>query len=185
MAFSTFRGMMAASYSVAPPPSDTDTYGLEVPCGIYQGSTNLGDANIQICAGSGNTYYAMDSVNGSIYGWVVTRSTSYTKLGSPLTIVSSPNSGGSGNQVSMDIVDSTHFITTYQDPTTNNQIDAQYITNTSGTLSVTTAQTAVATCGGASTIASDCFVTVLDTSNALVLAASNTSSGANNVMSLI
>ena len=34
MAFSTFRGMMAASYSVAPPPSDTDTYGLEVPCGI-------------------------------------------------------------------------------------------------------------------------------------------------------
>lgn len=183
MAFSTFRGMMAAS-TFLPPVTFSDTYGLEAPCGIIQGG-NLGDPNIQICAGSGNTYYAVDSSNGSIYGWVVTRTTSYTKLGSPLNIVAIPNAGSGGNKVSMDKVDSTHFVMAYQDPTTNNQIDAQYITNTTGTLSVTTGQTSVATTGSASTVVADCAIVVLDTSNALVLAASNTAGGSFNVMSLI
>lgn len=176
------RLLAAASAQIAPPPAFADGYNMESSCGLFQGSTFLADLYPTICAGSSNTYYAMDSVNGHYYAWIVTRSTSYTSLSSPLSVVATPNAATT--TIVMDSVDATHFVTAYQDPTTNNQIDAQYITNTTGTLSVTVTQTTIATTSAVSTNATDCAVLVLDSSNALVLAAANISGGGNNVMSL-
>lgn len=177
MAFSTFRGMMAASFVVTPPPTDTDTYQALIPAAAVDSSAGIYNIATAPISGSSTTWYTVGgSANNFLTAYIATNNGSYTSLGSSLSISTTASTQAPG----VDSVDSTHFITTYQNSSSTNSILANYITNSSGTLSITSGPTGVVV-GGGSNMQS--LVTVLDSSNALVLAYSATN--ANNRISLI
>ena len=179
MAFSTFRGMMAASTGVSP-PSFSDTYTWETPASFVYSSTI--DARFgTITAGSSTTLFGADRTGGNAYLFTV--KTGYTDLTNVFNLgISNTNS----NYINIDTVDTTHFVVVYPSDSGGslNQARGQYIHNSSGTLSATVGDTLLATTGGGGSSACNVVACVLDTSNALILAMDATSSS-NNVMSLV
>src|ERR1700684_3948773 len=175
MAFSTFRGFFGAS-AANTGPVDSDTFQAMIPVATADGSGNPYKFNIAPIPGSSTTAYAVGSSSGNVLtAFIATSNGSYMSLGSSLAL----STNARGDIPAIDSVDSTHFIPCYNNSSSTTQILAQYITNSSGTLSATVGATVVVT-GGALVRP---LVAVLDSSNALVMGYSSTPS--NNRMSLI
>ncbi len=168
MAFSTFRGFFGAS-AANTGPVDSDTYFAHVPA-TPNASTDPARFTPAPIAGSSATWYVVGASNNNVLtAYIATSNGSYTSLGSTLAL----STITAASPPAVDSVDSTHFVTTYQDSASTTQIYAQYITNTSGTLSVTAGPTLVVSGSGANM---QSLVAVLDSSNALVIAYSGTTS---------
>lgn len=166
MAFSTFRGLMAASNAtVTPPPTLTDLFGQNAPCG-------WATLDMWICSGTSTAYYA---TRGDGTAWIVNKGAGYTYLSSQTSI----NAPSSLPYVVCSTITSTSFLAVTD--SASNHATAEYIVNSSGTLSVSAGPTNVLT--GVSTFGQILSV-VLDTSNALIFGSSGGGSS-DNYLSLI
>ena len=174
MAFSTFRGLMAATSS-GTIPVIPDNFFIDVSR-IVQPGGNIAQNYMSLISGASSSqcYTAFTSTTGYLYTAIVGTSSSGPTVNITGAQVLASNAALYTNPtLTGDVIDSTHYVVAYLDNSGN--MNAKYITNSLGSLSVTTTYTSSTSVSNSNVLTNLAYVT-LDGTHALMAGTGNSTS---------